>query len=158
MLRPILLVALVSVPFLVALRPAPAPLAACPNAIPHEPIVLYDHSGGTLGGYVDRALTVYGDGTARLSFAFQGVPSKAEFAFPGPDAARQLALDLAQLGAGVLCDDFQVVSDLPPTTLTILRDATDSRAHTFSWYLSNGAYGAIEARLQTFTQTYFPNF
>jgi hypothetical protein len=121
-------------------------------------VLLYDHSGYGIGGHIDRALTVYGNGTLRLSSSFASISSKSEVAFASEAEVQQLLLDLAQLGAGTLCDNFVAVADLPPSTLTILRNTTDSKAHTFSWFVGIGAYGPIEQRIQTFIQTWFPNF
>jgi hypothetical protein len=156
MKRTLLVLSLSSLPFLVALAPAAPP--QCPNLIVHEPLVLYDFSGSGFAGPIDIGLTVYNDGTARISQASQSFGNKAQVQFVGADNARQLANDISLLGAGLLCDVPSLVVDLPPTTVTILRGDTDSRAHTFTWYDANGPYAAINQRIQTFIQTTFPNF
>jgi hypothetical protein len=125
----------------------------------HEPLVLYDVGGSTIAGPIDTSLVVYNDGTVRVSSAAQfGLPSKSEVAFVGSDAAHQLLLDLSALGAGQLCDHFAAVPDLPVSTLTIFRDATDSRNHTFSWVITPAPYDAVQQRLQDFIHTNFPSF
>jgi hypothetical protein len=49
-------------------------------------------------------------------------------------------------------------SDTPMSTLTILRDATDTRAHTFSWIGATNEYALIEQRVWTFIHATFPGF
>ncbi len=158
MVRTHLAITLAALPFLFAAAPAPAP-ATCPNTIQHEPLVLYDVNGSTIAGPIDTSLVVYNDGTTRVSSTSQfGLPSKSEIAYLGPNVAHQLLLDLSALGAGHLCDEFAVVPDLPTSTLTIFRDATDSRNHTFSWVITPAPYDAVQQRLQDFIHANFPNF
>lgn len=147
---------LAALPFLF-FQPALAP--TCPNTLPHEPIVLFDVTGFTLAGPMDIQLTVYNDGTARLcqTQSMTGAID-ARLNYVTPAEALQLALDLGQLGAGVLCDSDVMVSDVPMSTLTILRDATDTRAHTFSWVGGFGPHGAVEQRLWNFIHATFPGF
>jgi hypothetical protein len=161
MLRPTFIATLIALPFLLSAAPGQTPGidTSCANTIVHEPLVLYDVNGGTLGGPIDIALTVYNDGQARMSSIGQfGNPSKTELAFPGPAATSQLLVDLSGLGAGQLCDNLLIAADVPTTTLTIFRNATTPRNHTFSWIIANGAYGPVQNRLQNFIQTHFPNF
>lgn len=159
MFRPLLVLALVAVPSFFLL-PSAAPAAApCPNILQHEPLVVYEVSGGTLAGYFDLQLSVYNDGMARLTRAsFDGANSKSQLVFVGPTIALGLASDLAQLGAWVQCDDGSFTNDAPLQTLTVMRGFTDGRGHTYSWWLPNGSYAAIEQRLSTFVSTSFPNF
>lgn len=160
MFRPTFLVPLAALPmFFLAPAPAVLPPPPCPNDIVHEPLVLFDVSGGTLGGPIDIALMVYNDGTARITSTGQfGLPSSAELAVPGPAATTQLLLDLSALGAGQLCDHDSLALDLPTSTLTVFRNATDPRNHTYSWIGGKGAYSAVEQRLWDFIHTTFPNF
>jgi hypothetical protein len=158
MVRTHLALTLAAVPFLFAAAPAVVP-TPCPNTIAHEPIVLYDVSGATVGGPIDIGLTVYNDGTVRISSTGQfGLPSGARTAFIGSSAAIQLLLDLSNLGAGQLCDHDTQVVDLPVSTLTLFRNGTDPRNHTFSWLESDGAYGPVQNRLQDFIHATFPGF
>jgi hypothetical protein len=161
MFRPTLFASLAFLPIFLAPTPAVAPLVVppCPNTIRHEPLVLYDVTGSTIGGAIDIGLTVYNDGTARLSSTGQfGQASKAETVFVGPDAALQLLLDLSALGVGHLCDNFADVPDLPTSTLTIFRDAVDARNHTVSWVEGLAPFDAVQLRLHDFIQKTFPNF
>lgn len=157
MFRSIAISTLAALPLLIAGQPTLAP--TCPNIIAHEPILMFDVSGGTLAGPVDMQLTVYNDGLARIcrtQSIFGTIDART--AHLTPLAAGQLAVDVAQLGAGVLCDLDLLTSDIPTSTLTILRGATDSRAHTFSWTGPDGNYSLIEQRLFTFINTNFPGF
>lgn len=158
MLRPAFLATLAALPFV--LTPAAAvPPAPCANTIVHEPLVLFDINGSTIGGPIDVCLTVYNDGQARLSSTGQfGLPSQAQLAFPGTQATTGLLLDLSALGAGGLCDTFSGASDVPISTLTVFRNATTPRNHTFSWDTPDGAHGPVQQRLMDFMQATFPNF
>lgn len=158
MIRTAFIATLAALPFVYAALPASAP--QCPNTIQHEPLVVYDQSGFGLGGQIDVALTVYNDGTARVSSFFAGAPnlSKARLEFVGPDAAQQLLVDLAQLGAATQCDSDLFATDLPTSTLTVQRGLTDSAAHTFSWIAPTDQQALIEQRIVDFIQTTFPGF
>lgn len=135
---------------------APAALP-CVNEIPHEPVVLFEITGSTLAGPLDVHLVVYSDGFARVAYGtYDGVGSEARLTVVPPAEVQDLAQDLLLLGAGVNCDRFDFTSDVPQSTLTILRGATDARAHTYSWLGDDGANGAIEQRLHQFIQAAFP--
>lgn len=142
---------------LLVVQPALAP--TCPNTLPHEPILLFDVTGSTLAGPFDIQLTVYNDGTARVcrTQSFTGTVD-ARINYVTPAAARNLVGDVVQLGAGTLCDLSTFTNDVPMSTLTILRDATESRTRTFSWLGGQGQYALIEQRLFTFIQATFPGF
>jgi hypothetical protein len=156
MLRTFIVSSIAALPFLFV-QPALAP--TCPNTLPHEPIVLFDVTGSTLAGPFDLQLTVYNDGTARVcrDNSLLGTADVRLTSVP-PTVARQLWVDLLQLGAINLCDLDSLTSDVPLSTLTILGDATDTRGRTFSWLGGQGAHAQIEQRLFTFIQTHFPGF
>lgn len=158
MWKPILVSIVAAIPFTLAAMPV-APPVPCNNVIPHEPLVVYDNSGGTLAGLFDLSMTVYNDGWVRASTytQFSGA-SKSETAYVGSQLAAQFARDLAQLGAGTLCDQVSFANDLPTQTLTLLRDFTDTRAHTYSWVEGNASYWPVEQRVQAFFAATFPNF
>ncbi len=145
-----------ALPFLFV-QPALAP--TCPNTIRHEPLVVFDVSGGTLAGLVDLQLTVYNDGIARVcqSASLTGAVD-ARLAYVTPLEATNLARDLSILGAGTLCDLDSMFTDTPTSTLTVLRGTTDSPSHTFSWVGGQGPYALVEQRLFTFIQAAFPGF
>jgi len=149
--------AVLAILVLAAARPAPPP--PCANLFPHEPVVVYEISGHTLCCLVDESLTVYGDGYARLSRAtYDGTGSKSQLAYVGTAPVQALIADLGALGAGTSCDRPELVSDMPLSTLSVMRGETDGRAHTFSWFFDDGAGGAITARLDAFVQATFPGF
>ena len=157
MLRMILVSAVAAVPFTLAAMPVLPPVA-CTNVIPHEPLVVYDNSGGTIAGLIDVGLTVYNDGWVRASVVSQVTnTTKAEVAYVGPQLAGAFALDLRQLGAGVLCDQVSFANDLPTQTLTILSNNQDPRGHTYSWLEGDASYAPIDQRIQTFLHATFPN-
>lgn len=147
---------LAAFPFLF-FQPALAP--TCANTLPHEPLVIFDSSGGTLGGPVDIQLTVYNNGQARVcrTQSLTGA-TDARMTYVTPAAATQFAAQLSHLRAGILCDSDLMWSDVPMSTLTILRDATDSRAHTFSWIGGGPQHILIEQAVFGFINTTFPGF
>lgn len=157
--------ALVALSILPWLQPAHGPVAAaaapgCVDVFPHHPIVVYEISGGTLAGPLDQELLVYGDGFARLSSATANFGAgSSKQAFVGDAAAAALITSLSQNGAFQLCDVPDQVSDMPLTTLTVMRGNTDSRVHTFSWFLAPpGQHAACEQILQNFVAAHFPSF
>lgn len=166
MIRILAAVSLVAAPAAFAVLPSFAPTApptTCPNLIPREPLVLYAQSGGSLLGTVDRSLTVYNDGTARLTsffgtFQVQDTVSKVAITYVGVDAVEAFVSDLSNLGAGVLCDEDSQAQDAVPHVVTILRNATDTRGHTFSFLGASGPYGAIQDRIEAFIAASFPGF
>ncbi len=161
MFRCTALVALSILPWLSPSQGAVAaiPAPGCVDVFPHHPIVVYEVSGGTLAGPLDQELIVYGDGSARLSSATAnfGAGSSRQ-AFIGDAAAAALITSLSQNGAFQLCDLSDQVSDMPLSTLTVMRGNTDSRVHTFSWFFAQGQHATAEQILQTFIATNFPGF
>lgn len=139
---------------------AAAPLAApCPNVLPHEPIVVYDVNGYTLAGPLDLQLTVYGSGLARLSTTnANNGEGKSQITTVSQAAANDLLGLLVKRGAFELCDDPSFVSDMPMSTLTVMKPDTSVRAHTYSWWVGQGAYGPPEQVLVDFISSAFPNF
>jgi hypothetical protein len=126
----------------------------------HEPLVVYDVNGATLVGSVFRNLEVYNDGYAQIHQVGTGpfFTTKAEVAFIGAAAAASFRASLAAAGAETLCDDTGFVTDVPMQTLTVLRDATDTRAHTFSWWIGTGQFTLVDQKIQSFISSTFPNF
>ncbi|MFN0006700.1 MAG: hypothetical protein ACKVXR_02240 [Planctomycetota bacterium] len=139
---------------------AAAPLAVpCPNVLPHEPIVVYDINGYTLAGPLDLQMTVYGNGFARLSTTnANNGEGKSRITTVSQADADNLLILLAKHGAFELCDDPTVVSDMPMSTLTVMKPDTSVRTHTYSWWVGHGAYGPPEQVLLDFIASAFPNF
>jgi hypothetical protein len=140
---------------------APAARQACANLVAHEPIVVYEVTGYTVAGQlVDRSLAVYGDGLARISAAEDGGGAgRARIAYLSPATAASLQRDLASAGAFTLCDDPFPVADMPMSTLTVLRGATDAKARTYSWWWAQQTpYEPAEQVLASFIAAHFPGF
>lgn len=145
---------------------APAAPAAgdCPNIFESEPLVVYDVSGFGLGGPIHRHLAVYDNGLASMSSGGSGGGAGggaglSDFKFLPSSVAFQLARDLFDAGAWDVCDEFVNVSDIPLTTVTVLRGATTGPSHSYS-YLAPESPQALEADqiLQDFIATHFPGF
>ena len=149
-------VALLSLAFVSRPEIAGSALApVCPNPLPHEPLVLYEVNGGTLAGSVDYALDVFGDGTARLSSALgDGTGSSQRVVVPAADVG-ELHAGLLALGAMTECDQPDFVSDMPLSTLTVLRTGTRPRSNTFSWLDGQGDVAAMQALLEEFIAEHF---
>ncbi len=132
----------------------------CVDVFPHHPIVVYEITGGTFAGPLDQELIVYGDGSARLSSATANFGAgKSQLAFAGDTSAAALLTSLSQNGAFQLCDVPDQVSDMPLSTLSVMRRNTDSRVHSYSWYIAPaGPHATVEQLLQSFIATHFPSF
>lgn len=133
-----------------------SPAEQCPNLLLHEPIVLYEISGATLLGPVDRTLTVYADGALKLSAASATGAGECLLGQTTPEVAQKLQQELVQAGAFDLCDDPRNVTDVPLNTLTLLRGAQDARAHTFSYWIGDGHYLAVDLTIEKFINAQFP--
>ncbi len=144
-------------PALATVQPASAPAVAeqCPNLLLHEPIVLYEISGATLLGPVDRTLTVYADGALKLSAASATGAGECLLGQTTPEIAKTLQQELIQAGAFDLCDDPRNVTDVPLNTLTLLRGAQDARAHTFSYWVGDGHYLGVDITIEKFINAQF---
>jgi len=131
--------------------------APCDNIFPHEPVLLYEVSGNTLCCAIDLQLTVFRDGSARLASA-EGTNGRARIQYVSPSVVQSLLADLGALGAGFACDVPSFFSDVPLSTLTLMRGTTEGRARTWSWLGDDGQNNAIQARLDLFVQQTFPGF
>jgi len=133
----------------------------CGNSLPHEPVVVYEVTGGTLAGFLHVRFTAYSDGSASASSlsSFGGGESVADAAvsFPGPEAVAELLAELRAAGAFQLCDQDLIVSDLPLSTLTVLAPGSDARAHSSSYWSAEGPWAAPSALVNAFLQAHFPN-
>ena len=139
---------------------SPAQLAAtCPNAWPHEPVLVYDVAGSTLAGPFYRHLAVYSSGHAILSESIGfGDPGRVGLAQLTQAEVAQLRSTLAAAGAATACDDPSQVSDVPLNTITLLRGGTDSLAHTSSYLISGPAHAQSQQIIDTLITTHFPGF
>ncbi|TDJ79880.1 MAG: hypothetical protein E2O39_00215 [Planctomycetota bacterium] len=137
----------------------------CPNSIRHEPLLIFERSGGTLLGPMYRSLTVYSDGRVSLSkndtvFLDARVGQDvavATISISPADAAGFWAL-LVDAGAFSLCDMDAQVTDVPLNTVTIFDGRTDSNAHTYSYWIAIDEYAGVGTLLSNFIATHFPDF
>ncbi len=130
--------------------------APCPNPLPHEPLVVYEVTGGTLAGPVDGLLTVYVDGFARFGSSLGPGPGFLFSVQVSPQTADQLHSGLLAAGALRQCDQPDFYNDVPLSTLTVLRGDAKQNGNTFSWFVAEGEVGTIEALLQSFIAATFP--
>jgi hypothetical protein len=155
-----------AVPFL-AVPPSPArgtAPAPCANNLMQEPVLVYDVTGFTLTGLIHRHLAVYNNGVASISsvsssiFTGSTTSSQADVAFVSPDEASKLLRELANANAFTLCDQSIAVSDIPMTTVSVSRGATDAQTHTFSYWTGGGPYAGVQQTIDAFIQKTFPSF
>ena len=128
----------------------------CDNTWRHEPVVVYEVTGGTLSGPVDSVLVVNSDGLARFSSSIGPGPGFSYTVGVGQQAVNQLLTDLVDAGALFQCDSSFVVSDIPLSTLTILRGPTRRQGRTFSWFVPEGSLAGIQSTLSGFIAAHFP--
>lgn len=160
MFRPVFLLAFSAVPLAgerIVLSPVSVQ-SGCGNSIVHEPLVVYEISGGTIAGPVDLHLTVYSDGAVRIADMSDPSAPRGAIERVDPEAVSSLALYLERMGAMINCDASGVVMDVPLHTLTLLKPGTNPRGHTFSWWLPEDSNGTIEMRLEQFVAEVFPEF
>lgn len=133
-----------------------APPPACDNVIVHEPLFVYEVLGSSLIGPFDSTLTVYADGSLKLADAYatgRGPYARAQIT---PRAAAAMQQSLFKAGGFVLCDDTQDVTDVPLHTLTLLGGGQDATAHSFSYWVGDGDYAAVDTLIADFVAEQFP--
>jgi hypothetical protein len=159
MLRYVFLASLALLP--VAGKPTeshPVPLPPqCANLITHEPLILYESTGGTIAGPYDLELVVYNDGNVRLSSAVKD-GGKVARATVDPGVANGLMLQLQRVHSFDACDQTGQATDVPLTTLTVMHGDTYSASHTHSWWVLDESSAPMEAAVQTFIADVFPEF
>ena len=134
------------------------PAPKCANVLAHEPLVLYEIHGSTLAPQVDRSLTLYADGSIRLSSGSDASPGKCTVAQVDPSVVDELRQSLVQTGGLTLCDDTRIVTDVPLHTLTLLGKTPVTRANTFSYWLGDENYEGVDLVLEQFITDQFPEF
>lgn len=135
----------------------PAATDPCANSIPHEPLVLYEVNGGTLAGSVDRQLTVYSDGFLRLSSSLGDGSGFSQLVYVDPQQSIGLLRALVEAGAMAECDNDDFTSDVPLSSLTVLRGPARQRGNSFSWLGPTPSISVYEAILTNFIDAHFPN-
>jgi hypothetical protein len=130
----------------------------CANVLPHEPVLLYEIHGATLAAQVDKSLTVYADGAIRLSTGSDASPGKCTVLQVAPSVVDELRQTLVLTGGLTLCDDQRVVTDVPLHTLTLLGKTPVTRANTFSYWIGDEDYEAVDLALEQFIADQFPEF
>ncbi|MBK8179679.1 MAG: hypothetical protein IPK67_12490 [Planctomycetes bacterium] len=140
-------------------RPQPSlstSLGVCENTILREPVLVYEYAGSTLVAQIDRTLYVYGDGSLKLAEAEADSLGRCLRAQTTPREVALLRQALFDAGAMGLCDDARRVMDVPLNTLTLFNGAQDARAHTFSYWIGDGNYEAVDGLIQQFIVDKFP--
>ena len=136
---------------------------ACPNLYAVEPLVMWDVTGFSFfGGLLHEHLVVYSNGTAAISTASDDNTSatgaQGKVAFVDPAKAQRFLRELASAGAFDLCDQNLIVNDIPLTTLTVFKGATDATSHTFSYWTGDAPYDKVASVVSAFIASTFPGF
>ena len=127
----------------------------CENIHEHEPMLVYEVSGATLSGTMDRTLTVYEDGALLLSSAVPGEPGTCARVHTTPKVVSRLYQELANAGALTLCDDEPLFIDMPLHTVTLLRGDYQTSGWTFSYWNVYSGYVVVDDLLEKFIQENF---
>ena len=132
-----------------------APEPACPNSVTHEPLVVFDVTGGTASP-LDVTLTVFNDGWAKLATVAGGSRTSYRIVQLPGNVVAKLQEQLLGADALTLCDDTRKKPDTVLHTLTFLSNEQNPRGHTVSYWIGDGAYSRIDATLGTFIDQNFP--
>jgi len=138
------------------------------NAIKMEPVVNVDVTGSTLLGPTHFRFTAYNSGLVTVSRAsLIGVANESAGSFPFADAdtifvsteaVDQLAKNLRAAGAFSLCDQNFSTADVPLTTVTVFRGATNAVAHTYSYWAAFGEHADAALAIGDFIQEHLSGF
>ena len=145
-----------TIPLLAGLQDPPAlSTADCVNVHVHEPLLIYEQSGATLSGQIDRTLVVYGDGSMKLASSTPNEQGTCKSVQVAPEVVSKLYNGLVDAGALTLCDDSQLAIDMPLHTVTLLRGAHDMRGRTFSYWDVQAGYGQVDNQIEDFIAQHF---
>jgi len=120
-----------------------------------EPVLIYDVSGGTLLGMVHRHLSVYSNGRTSLAEFGPGMTSRNASKMINPEVVDRLRSQLAANNGLTLSDQETQAQDLPMTTVTTFKGATNAASHTFSYWHPETDYEALKQVIEGFIVTYF---
>jgi hypothetical protein len=149
---------------LALLAPAPSSqqgTVVIPNIQPllqREPTLVFDITGFSLLGELHTSMVVYNDGLVSYSnrSGFLGGDGQSCTVSVPQNAVRKLTRNLAGAGAGALEDNQQLVLDVPLTTVTFMKPGTDTKAHTFSFYIGGSAHSEVSQIIGEFVAENIP--
>jgi hypothetical protein len=144
-----------TIPWLARVQDPVAETPECENIHVHEPRLVYEVSGSTLSGQIDRTLIVYGDGSLKLASAMPNEPGACKTLQVAPEVVSKLYNGLVAAGALFQCDDSQVVVDMPLHTVTLLSGTSEMRGRTFSYWDVDSGYRQIDTLLEQFVAQHF---
>ena len=129
------------------------------NPIVHEPVLLFQVSGGFQPGGDLTLLTVYDDGSTILVRGGNNAASKV-CEVTVSDRANTLVHALIQAGALRLRDHVSPpAADVPQSTVTLLvneRNSGQAFANTFSYTNPDAAYKDVADAITSFLSSVFP--
>lgn len=120
--------------------------ASAVDRIPISPVVLMTRSGPTLlGGNQLSTISIYSNGLITVSQAdgASGTSSAGQ-AIVDPSYVDDLRSRLRSIGAHRLGDAQYDAYDVPLNTVTVFFGGQDARAHTFSYWIPDGAYRDVD--------------
>jgi len=130
------------------------------NPIPHEPLLVYQMSGGSGSSALLEILMVYDDGSITFVRQVDVGPAKVRRAVLGARTV-QLVAALGRAGAMRLADHGARTADAPMTTVTAFSYAPKSgrpSVNTFSYYAPQGAYAQIDDAIHAFLTDAFGSY
>lgn len=132
---------------------APRP---CADLQVHSPVLLVNWSGTTLLGPVDAMLAVYSSGRATYS-ALDPITGEATMKAQSltGEEVEALRMALRSAGAADMCDQAQIVYDVPLRTVTVFDGEQDALSHTFSYWIESGPYAGVQAIVDAVMKAWF---
>ncbi|MBK7875979.1 MAG: hypothetical protein IPJ77_09535 [Planctomycetes bacterium] len=135
------------------------PIPGCCNTFLHEPLLVYDVAGSTIAGPTYAHLVVYDDGHAFIAATTAASdPGRAATSVLSRSEVQALKNALVAQGAYAQCDDTQLMSDVPLTTVTVLNGTTNGVARSFSYQQPNASQAGIELRIRDLIAQHFPGY
>ncbi|MFT5049994.1 MAG: hypothetical protein ACI8QZ_001387 [Chlamydiales bacterium] len=125
------------------------------NLVKAEPVLLFDVSGTTMAGSVHKHLSVYSNGRISLAEYGPGGPSRNLSKMISPGAVDRLRSSLATNNGLTLNDQAEQATDIPLTTVSVFRGATDAVCHSFSFWLAEEGYAGIKQTVDAFIIVHF---
>lgn len=123
----------------------------CIDAIQIAPVIQMTKAGNTLLGPSMSTVMIYSNGLVTMSSVDpRGGGSGAQMLHVDRRDVMDLQADLAEIGAGSICDAQTTVFDVPLTTVSVSRGASDSMTHSYSYWLAEGRQADVESAILDF--------
>lgn len=136
------------------LLPGPAPQTRpleCVDAIQMAPVIQMTKAGATLLGESLSTVVIYSNGLITMSSIDpRNGGSSAQMLHANPLDVQDLKADLGDLNVGSICDARITVYDVPLTTVSVSRGASDGMTHSYSYWLGTDHQREVESVILDF--------